>query len=315
MPEAHSLPLSPSNPAGAPATDPRVVFERHRPRLFALAYRMLGTRADAEDAVQDAYLRWHAADRAALRNPAHWLVTVVSRLCVVRLRRAASERAAYVGPWLPEPLPADVLPPDHTLERNADLSYSFVALLERLGPEERAAFLLRELFDVPYADLAALLGKSEPMCRQMVHRAHERVRHGRPRRVVPPEVQHRFLDRFLAALHRDDPDALLSLFAETVTFTSDGGNKVHAARKVLEGPARIARFLLTVHRKFGAAYRSTVEPINGHPAVVSYWLDGSVHGVTAVTLDGDRITAIYRILNPDKLRNLPPRPTLAHTAS
>jgi RNA polymerase sigma-70 factor (ECF subfamily) len=177
------------------------VFEHYRPRLFGIAYRMLGSVEDAKDLTQETYLRWHQADAAAIRAPEGWLVAVVTRLSIDRLRHATLERESYVGDWLPEPIATDgPSAPDRQAELASDLSMAFLVLLERLAPEERAAFLLREVLDADYGEIARVLEKSEPACRQMVHRARARVREDRTRFPVAPEAKERLAHRFLAAL-------------------------------------------------------------------------------------------------------------------
>jgi RNA polymerase sigma-70 factor (ECF subfamily) len=176
---------------------------------------MLGSLGDAEDIVQEVYLRWHRTDGAAIRTAEAWLVATTTRLAIDRLRTAAAERRAYLGPWLPEPWPgeADDLAPDRRLERAADLSVAFLLLLERLTPEERAAFLLREVFEVAYAEIADSLGRSEPACRQLVHRARARLRAGRPRLISSRDEHRRLLERLLQAIEVGDQDRLLALLA------------------------------------------------------------------------------------------------------
>src|SRR5690606_24287695 len=190
------------------------LFEDQRPRLFGLAYRMLGTPADAEDVVHDAWLRLHDQDVAALDDPEAWLVTVTTRLALDRLRRARAEREQYTGPWLPEPLAPDAERPDAALEPEAALTLSFLLLLERLGPAERAAFLLHDVFDYGPAEAAAILGIAEDACRQRVHRARRRLREDRPRFSVDHAAQRRMLQRFVEAMAEPSLDRLRALFAE-----------------------------------------------------------------------------------------------------
>jgi RNA polymerase sigma-70 factor (ECF subfamily) len=280
--------------------------ERHRRRLFGIAYRMLGDAHEAEDLVQEGYLRWHrtpSEERASVASPEGWLVTVVSRLAIDRLRRAEVERLTYVGSWLPEPVRTEAPEPDRAVELASDLSVALLVLLERLAPEERAAVLLREAFDAGYPEIARILGRNEPAVRQMVHRAQQRVHAGRARFAAPPGAQARLLGRFLDALAADDTEAMLALFAEDATFTSDGGGKVSAARNVLVGPERITRFVLGLEHKWGAHTRHEPATLNGMPALLTY-AQGRVLGVTSFATDGTRITAIYRVLNPDKLRRV-----------
>ncbi|MBV9879226.1 MAG: RNA polymerase sigma factor SigJ [Gemmatirosa sp.] len=278
--------------------------EPYRPRLFGIAYRMLGDAAEAEDLVQETFLRWHQADQAAIAAPEGWLVAVVSRLAIDRLRKAATERTTYVGPWLPEPIATDPRDgADYATELASDLSMALLVLLERLAPEERAAFLLREVYDVRYDEIARILSMSEPAARQMVHRARTRVRADRARFTPAPDAHERLLHRFLAALEADDQEALLAVFADDVTLMSDGGGKVSAARNVVRGPERIARMLLGVERKWGALVTHRLRRVNGELALVSYFGDRVVM-TTTVHGDGDRIGAVYRVLNPEKLRHV-----------
>jgi RNA polymerase sigma-70 factor (ECF subfamily) len=277
--------------------------ERYRSRLFGIAYRMLGDVHEAEDLVQETYLRWHQAERSDVIAPEGWLVAVITRLAIDRLRRAETERLRYVGSWLPEPIATGDDAPDHHAELASDLSMAFLVMLERLAPEERAAFLLREVFDAGYDEIARILDKSEPAVRQTVHRAKSRVRAGRPRFTADVESQRALLERFLAALAADDKDAVLAMFAPDATFTSDGGGKVPAAMNVLDGPEKIARFLLGLERKYGGLTTYRIVELNGQPAVASYYGNVLV-ATTSYETDGERITAVYRVLNPDKLAHL-----------
>ena len=294
--------------------DERVrIFHEQRPRLLNLAYRMLSIRADAEDVLQDAYLRWQSAD-GAIESPHAWLTTVVTRLSIDRLRRARIEREAYVGPWLPEPLSdRDVPGPDVALELEGDLSVAFLVLLETLSPNERAAFLLRDVFDEDYADVAAMLGKSEAACRQMVHRARERVAAGRRRFAVDDATRTRMVEKFIAAANSADPDALLALFAPDATLISDGGGKAIAARRPLVGAERIARLWIAVARRSSGRVERRVVRVNGEPGIAQYF-DGRLHSVAAIETDGERIYRHYSIANPDKLRSFADIAMLASTA-
>lgn len=280
------------------------MFAALRPRLFGIAYRMLGSADDADEVLQEAYLRWHRADEATIRVPEAWLVAVVTRLSIDRLRRAGSEREAYPGPWLPEPIATDERSiPDRQAELASDLSMAFLVLLERLAPEERAAFLLREVFDATYGEIASVLEKSEVACRQIVHRARSRVREDRARFDVAPEAKERVIERFLAALAAGDKRSLLALVAEDATWTSDGGGKVSAIRNVVHGPDRIVRLLLGLEQKGQGVVRHTVAWINGEPAVATYAGEQLLF-TTSIETDGDRLLAFYRVLNPDKLRHV-----------
>src|SRR5215208_1114500 len=255
-----------------PTTD---VFESLRPRLFGIAYRMLGIVADAEDVVQEAFLRWRqAAAGDAPRSDEAWLVSVTTRLAIDRLRRAATERAAYEGLWLPEPVALE--PPDRRAELADDLSLAFLLLLERLAPEERAAFLLREVFGVEYGEIARTLGKSEVACRQIVHRAKERVRSDRRRFEVDPDARERVAQRFVEALRAEDREGVLALLADDALLIADGGGRMPAAG-VQRGATRVAQLLVgfermgrvQLERRGAPRVEYEVAWLNGEPAVLS----------------------------------------------
>lgn len=276
-------------------------FNQYRHKLLGIAYRMLGSRADAEDVLQDAYLRWYKADHASLRSPEAWLVTVVTRLSLDRLRAAKTEREAYVGQWIPEPLvEAHVSEAEQAIDMVGDLSIAFLMVLERLGPEERAAFLLHDVFDFDYIDIAPMLGKNQAACRQAVHRARQRVRADRPRFEVNPQAHLQLLERFMDASRSGDKDDLLALFADDIRFTSDGGGKVKAVSKVLVGARPVSRFYHAIARRFGPQMQFRLANINGNPGILRYF-DGHLESVTSLVTDGRRILEIYILRNPDKL--------------
>jgi RNA polymerase sigma-70 factor, ECF subfamily len=267
---------------------------------------MLGSMGDAEDVVQDAWLRWQGGESTAsdaIRSPEAWLVTVATRLCLDRLRSRAAERAAYVGPWLPEPWVEEEPLPGSRLEQAGDLSLAFIALLERLAPEERAAFLLHEVFETGYPDIARTLGRSEAACRQMVHRARERVRHDRPRFPYTHADLERLVRRYLDAVRARDKDGLLALFAEDARLVSDGGGKVWAARNVIVGAERIARLELGLATKRPGRFETSLVRVNGAPGLVTF-RNGRLQAVTAFESDGRQLLQVLRILNPDKLRHV-----------
>lgn len=283
-------------------------FQQHRPRLFALAYRLLGTRSDAEDVIQDAWLRWHGTDRSGVRDPEAWLVTTTTRLGLDRLRAARREREAYVGPWLagpaqvslhPDPLP-DPAPGPAELHALSDaVSVAFLSLLEQLGPEERAAFLLREAFDHDYADIATLLDASEANCRQLVHRARQRLQDGRPRFVADGEQHRRLLTRFMEASQRGDRAAIEALLHANARHVSDGGGVVTAGLRPLQGAERIARLYWAIARRDGQA-STVLGYVNGEPAILGF-VGERLFSVTTIEVDGDRIRTVYSVLNPNKL--------------
>lgn len=278
------------------------IFEQHRPRLFGIAYRMLGSRADAEDVLQEAYLRWHRASVEEIRSPEAWLVTATTRLCIDRLRLAREAREVYVGPWLPEPILSDASPPaDEPLDVASSLSIAFLVVLERLAPEERAAFLLHEVFDSDYKEIAQVLGKSETACRQIVSRARKRVRENRPRMQVTETARRALLDRFVAAVQTQDKEALLSLFAESASWTSDGGGKARAALKVLRGRERVVRFVLGVLGRHTDKFSFKPVTINNEAGLAIHTPDGKLFSVISARTDGARILDVFTVLNPDKL--------------
>lgn len=277
-------------------------FAQQRPRLFGIAYRMLGSRADAEDALQDVYLRWHSADKAQLQMPEAWLVTVTTRLCIDRLRAAKIERATYTGPWLPEPLVSlEEVTPESSAELASDLSMALLNVLERLAPEERAAFLLREIFDVDYNEVARILEKNEPAVRQLVHRAKTRVRDERPRFDVTPQAHAQLLSRFAEASRSGNLVAMAELLAPDVIMISDGGGKVIAALRILHGAARLLRLFEKITRNFGPQVMHQNAMINGELGILRF-VDGQLDTVYSFVTDGEKIHEIYAVRNPDKLR-------------
>lgn len=263
---------------------------------------MIGTTADAEDIVQEAYLRWHQADTGEIRSAEAWLVSVVTRLSIDKLRKASVEREKYIGPWLPEPLIATTTPtPEEKLETAANLSMAFMVLLERLTPVERAAFLLHDVFDCAYPLIANILRKSETACRQVVHRARQRVRSEQSRFKATDAARRTLINQFIAAADAGDDNTLLSLFAKDATLTSDGGGVVPAARKVVQGRSRIARLYLLLAKKLGTRLRKEIVTINGEPGLVMY-LDDALFATVSFATDDNSITALYTVLNPQKLR-------------
>jgi RNA polymerase sigma-70 factor (ECF subfamily) len=280
---------------------PLTVFEGLRGRLFGLAYRMLGSRAEAEDVVQDTYLRWHQADRAAIENPEAWLVTAATRRAIDRLRGLKTEREAYQGPWLPEPLMNEAAPPDRHAQIASDLSIAFLALLERLAPDERAAFLLHDVFDCDYRHVARTLDRSEAACRQMVHRARERVGRDRKRFDVSEAQRAGIVRQFAAAVEARDEAALTALFVPDATWTADGGGRVPASPRAITGAARIVKLILGLTRQLardGATLH--VVAVNGEVGLCTR-AGGRVRSVLAFETDDTRIVAVNVVVNPDKL--------------
>lgn len=274
-------------------------FEANRRRLFGVAYRMLGEASEAEDVVQDAYLRWQRSDAAI--SPEAWLTKVVTNLCLDRLTSARAQRERYVGPWLPEPVVADgsALDPAETVELRESLSLGMLVLLERLTPPERAVFVLREAFGHSHREIAEILEVSEPHVRQLYRRAQQHVAAARKRFTAPPEQHRKLLERFLEATLRGDVPALEGMLAEEVVAWADGGGKAPAARHPLVGRGEVLRFLLAL-AEYAQTIRLVPHVVNGELALVVY-LDGRLSGVSVPEFDGDRITALRTIANPDKL--------------
>ncbi len=282
-------------------------FESHRARLLNLAYRMLGEWSAAEDVVQETWLRWRAVDPQLIRDPRAWLSTAATRLSLDALRAAKARREIYVGPWLPEPmLPEDMhaLAADGTadaVELASDLSFALMHVLERLSPEERAAFILREAFDFSYDEIAAALDKAEPACRKLVSRARERAKSGRPRYSASKPERLELMARFAAAAQVGDAKALADLFAPEAIAYTDGGGRARAALNPIVGPDRIARFFVGLQRKYASVAADwRITEFNGEPAVFGA-LAGDAPTAIAFEAEDGRITAIYVQRNPDKL--------------
>jgi RNA polymerase sigma-70 factor (ECF subfamily) len=291
------------------------VFEAHRDLMFAVAYRMLGTITDAEDAVQDAWLRWSAAPRADVADPRAYLARVVTNTALNRLRSVRSRREAYIGPWLPEPLLTETSPDAaERAELTESVSMAMLVVLESLTPDERAVLVLREVFGFDHAEIAAALGRSAPAVRQLAHRAREHVQARRPRFDVDWNQQREVTERFLAAAAGGDIDGLMTVLAPDVTVLTDGGGKARAALRPITGAAKAARFLAAIASRpyMGVSIADmTPEPaeINGSPGTL-IMAGGRVIAALTLTVSGGRITAVQLLANPDKLAALTARRTL-----
>ncbi|MFJ4468666.1 RNA polymerase sigma-70 factor [Streptomyces sp. NPDC089424] len=283
------------------------VFEEHRPLLLGVAYRMLGRVADAEDVVQDAWLRWSGADRSEVRDARAYLVRVTTRLALDRLRQIKARNEAYVGPWLPEPFLTefgDTAPDTADRAVLADsVSFAVLVVLESLSPLERAVFVLREAFGYPYADIAALLDRAEPAVRQLAGRARRHVEQRRPRYDVDPARRRDLTERFLAAAGGGDLDGLMALLAPDVRLVGDSGGKSKAPLRVLEGADHVSRFLTGVAARGipDAAFR--LLELNGGPAVLVV-SGGEPDVVLQLDIADGRVQTVYVVRNPDKLRSL-----------
>lgn len=279
-------------------------FLAERPRLTGLAYRMLGSMAEAEDAVQEVFLRWRKSRPDELREAAAWLTTVTVRLCLDELRSARVRRETYVGPWLPEPIDAESIDPHDAAVRRQDLSLALLLALEALSPSERAAFLLHDVFDYGFADVARTLETSEAASRQLASRARRKLRAERPMPQAPADELDRLYDRFEAACESRDPRALLDILDPDAVLLSDGGGKVAAALNPIHGADRIVRFLIGIAGKAPPDMRVCRQVLNGAPALTiyaGYALFASFH----LDVAAGRIHRILAIRNPDKLRHVP----------
>lgn len=285
------------------------IFDTDRPRLFSIAYRMLGSASEAEDVLQDAWLRYSQADTATIRSPRAFATTIVTRLCLDRLKSARATREEYIGPWLPEPvLTGEAAGPDAILQRSESVTLAFLVLLERLSPEERAVFLLKDVFEYDHTEVADMLGLTPEHSRQLLHRAKARLAEGRPRLSGTAEARRAIAERFTRAFASGDGSALAALLARDVGMWSDGGGKASAARRPLLGRDQVLNFLVGLHRtaeKAGMIGRVSlrVDEVNVEPALIIR-VGSRLESVFVFTVDGDSITAIRVVRNPDKLAHI-----------
>lgn len=283
------------------ATD---IFSRLRPRLLGVAYRMLGSLPEAEDVVQEVWLGWNAIPHDGLNDAEAWLVSTTTRRAIDQLRRVRRDREQYVGIWLPEPVLTDGPPtPEDLQEASSDLSLAFLTVLERLAPEARAAFLLREVFDADYADVARTLGKSEAACRQIVHRAKTQLREERPRYIVPAQAHQQLMRRFAEAWTNADLAAMTALMSESATLVGDGGGIVTSFPAPLVGGARVAQLLFACTLRRKHELRLELVPLNGHMGLLRYFGE-ALESAQFYDTDGERILGVYVQRNPEKLRRI-----------
>ncbi|MEU6993494.1 RNA polymerase sigma-70 factor [Streptomyces sp. NPDC046465] len=277
-------------------------FESHRPRMFGLAYRILGSAQEAEDAVQDAYLRWNGSRREDIAQPAAWLAKTVTNLCLTRLTSARARREQYVGTWLPEPVitSGGTLGPLESAEQRDAVSMALLVLLERLTPKERAVYVLREAFAYSHREIAEVLDASEANCRQLYRRAAGAVAGARARFEPGHELRRTFVEAFIAAARDGDVAGLERILARDVTWWGDGGGKAAAARTPILGRDNVLRFLLGVMDKLGAASDISYAEINGAPALVMR-VEGYITAVTAFEGGNETVTGVRSVVNPDKL--------------
>lgn len=279
-------------------------FDRLRPRLQGIAYRMLGSVAEAEDIVQDVWLRWHAAARDAIENAEAWLVAVTTRHSIDRLRAAKTQREHYAGIWLPEPqITEPPATPEEVTEHADDVSVAFLMLLERLTPEARAAFLLREVFDADYPEVADIIGKSEAACRQLVSRAKAQLREQRPQRPVPREVCRRLLHTFARAIEAGDFAAINAMLADEATLVGDGGGRVSSFPKPLLGGRRIAQLFYAAFLRYGKGVRFELVMLNDQWALLRF-IEDKLESAQTFDIEDERIVRVQVQRNPDKLRRI-----------
>jgi RNA polymerase sigma-70 factor (ECF subfamily) len=283
-------------------------FSEYRSLLFSIAYRMLGSVADAEDMVQETFIRWQASSDE-IRSPRAFLVTIVSRLCINHLQSARVQREQYIGQWLPEPLLTGVGNDPYEISRTDEsLSMAFLVLLERLTPTERAVFLLREVFDYEYSEIAAIIGQNEASCRQILRRARQHVADVRPRFDASQKQHEQLLHQFLDAASNGNLDALVALLSSQVVFHSDGGGKSAAVPNLVYGPDKVARAILGGLTKLVPKNLvSRMAQINGKPGVVSY-LNGRAYSVVTIDIADGHVRSIFIVTNPEKLSRLPALP-------
>ena len=298
-----------SLPASASFTDdnaPAEVFSRHRRRLLSIAYRMLGSAVDAEDIVQEAYIRWQQASQAEIVSPEAFLVTIVSRLCLNHLDSARVKREEYFGQWLPEPVATGQGDDPYSISQmDESLSTAFLLLLERLTPVERAIFLLREVFDYEYDEVAKMLELTQANCRQILRRARQQLKDGRPRFNASPRQREELFQQFLQASSQGDMNGLLALISKDIVLYTDGGGKARAVPNPIFGAENVIRFLQRARKKLlpqGLVSRRV--EINGEPGSVTY-LDGQPFSVFTVQVQDGKIRSVFIVSNPDKLARLP----------
>ena len=276
------------------------LFNQYRPLLFAIAYRMLTTVTDAEDILQEAWIRWQSTE-SVVQSPKAFLSSTVTRLCIDHLRSARVRRERYIGTWLPEPLKAKAFDPEDCAELAETLSFAFLMLLECLSPIERAVFLLRDVFDYDYEAIAKIVDKSVPNCRQIVHRARQHLALRKPMVKLDSHEQDILVEQFLDYWNHGDLQRLIAIMAEDVTFWSDGGGKVTAAQKPLSGCLKVARFLVAIRRsRLTPTLVSQVIKLNGQPGVINI-VDKKPHSTFSFEFADNKICSIFAVVNPDKL--------------
>jgi RNA polymerase sigma-70 factor, ECF subfamily len=292
------------------------VFNTDRPLLFSIAYRMLGSASDAEDVLQDAWLRYRSAERSTIRSPKAFATTIVTRLCLDRLKSARTTREEYIGPWLPEPvLTSEIEGPDTMLQRAESVTLAFLVLLEKLSPEERAVFVLKDVFEYEHSEIAEMLGLTTEHSRQLLHRAKARLAEGRPRLTGTAQSRRAAAERFVQAFSSGDGSELTALLAKDVGVWSDGGGKASAARRPLIGRDQVLNFLIGLHRIAQVAGVADVslriEDVNAELALVVR-VGQRLESIFVLSIDDDVISGIRVVRNPDKLAHIDRQLTTVH---
>jgi RNA polymerase sigma-70 factor (ECF subfamily) len=278
-------------------------FEAHRDRLFELAYRMLGQVQAAEDAVQDAYLRWRSVDPGTIDEPGAYLTTIVTRLCLDELDSARAERETYTGPWLPEPVVEPMDRPDRAAEQSDAVSIALLVVLETLPPRQRAVYVLREAFEMPYVEIAGVVDESTAYCRKLAQRARDRIGETDVTTDAHPEEQAQLIDDFISAIEEGDAEAVAQTLAEDAVVTSDGGGEVTAARRPVEGREHITRFLLGVAEQASDDLAVEYVLVNGQPGLLAT-VNDEPQSVWFFQVRDGRIQNAYAVLNPEKLQHI-----------
>lgn len=280
------------------------IFEKYRGLLFSIAYRMLGSAMEAEDMVQETFLRYQKVPVEKVQSPRALLTTILTRLCVNQLNSARNQRESYIGPWLPEPIMTDAdhlaLTPAKRIDTYESISMAFLVLLESLTPPERAVFLLREVFDYSYQEIASVIGKEEATCRQLFSRAKKHLTDHRQRFEQSPEKHREYLQQFIHVVEQGDLSSLTTMLADDVTLWSDGGGKVTAAIYPLHGAEIVAKFVVGTPRLLSEEYHFKISEINGQPAALLYD-QGSLRIVILLEVQEMHIESIRIVANPDKL--------------
>jgi RNA polymerase sigma-70 factor (ECF subfamily) len=280
------------------------VYTKNRALLFGIAYRMIGSVAEAEDLVQETFVRWQRQDAATIESPKAWLVATLTRLGIDHLRSARHRREEYVGVWLPEPLVDATAPaPDEVAALGDSLGMAFLFMLETLGPVERAVFLLREAFDYDYEEIATIVGRSEAACRQIVSRAKSRFAQREPAQTAPTRKAEQIVQRFMNACATGSVSELLAVLTDDAVLYADGGGRVRSVLRPIHSAERISRFFAGIHRRFPRSTPVAITRVNGEIGTVMRRADGNL-SVSAFAFDGDRIRAIYTVSNPEKLRHV-----------